>query len=57
MAEPPAPLVDVVVVSYNSRATLRDCVEPLAAAPADAVAADVAGNLQRYLTGPLPSDG
>jgi N-acetylglucosaminyl-diphospho-decaprenol L-rhamnosyltransferase len=30
-AEPPArPLVDVVVVAYNSRATLRECVAPLA---------------------------
>jgi GT2 family glycosyltransferase len=27
------PLVDVVVVSYNSRATLRECVAPLAGTP------------------------
>src|SRR3954464_13312501 len=26
---PESPLVDVVVVSYNSRATLRECVAPL----------------------------
>ncbi len=25
--------IDVVVVSYNSRETLRDCVEPLAGLP------------------------
>jgi N-acetylglucosaminyl-diphospho-decaprenol L-rhamnosyltransferase len=28
-----SPLVDVVVVAYNSRATLRDCVAPLAGEP------------------------
>jgi N-acetylglucosaminyl-diphospho-decaprenol L-rhamnosyltransferase len=32
MAEPSPTPVDVVVVSYNSRATLRDCVAPLAGA-------------------------
>jgi GT2 family glycosyltransferase len=33
MAELSEVLVDVVVVSYGSRATLRDCVAPLSAAP------------------------
>jgi AcrR family transcriptional regulator len=44
-------IVGLVMARYVVR------IEPLAAAPADAVAADVAGTLQRYLTGPLPSDG
>ena len=30
---PEVPAVDVVVVSYNSRAQLRACVEPLLGAP------------------------
>jgi GT2 family glycosyltransferase len=37
MSHGPDPLIDAVVVSYNSRDTLRDCVEPLIALPGVAV--------------------
>ncbi len=44
-------IVGLVMARYVVR------IEPLASAPAESVAGDLAGNLQRYLTGPLPSQG